>query len=138
VCVARHSQGLDLARAIEAAPQSIQAQMINGHFRSFALRCQSCQHAACVAACDDGAMRRDPVTGVVSIDQDRCTGCWACIAVCPSGALLQNENTGKALKCDLCDAFDGPACVDACPTSALRFEEVDDLEETVGARAVRG
>lgn len=44
-----------------------------------------------------------------------------CLAVCPIGCI----KTGKvAVKCDLCQGEDMPACVKNCPNRALVYLEV--------------
>lgn len=37
--------------------------------------CQQCQDAPCVRVCPTGAAHRDPNTGIVTMDPDRCVGC---------------------------------------------------------------
>ncbi|MEW6265777.1 MAG: FAD-dependent oxidoreductase [Thermodesulfobacteriota bacterium] len=37
--------------------------------------CQHCSDPGCVAACPEAAIAKDPETGVVRIDRDKCTGC---------------------------------------------------------------
>jgi len=45
------------------------------------------------------------------------------------------------LKCDLCEERQatgkGPACVDACPTKALRYVEVEDEARDKRRRVIR-
>ncbi|HZW84213.1 MAG TPA: 4Fe-4S dicluster domain-containing protein [Candidatus Deferrimicrobium sp.] len=92
---------------------------------SFALQCRHCEEAPCTKACITGAMQKDPITGVVSNEEDRCVGCWTCILACPFGAIARDEQGRKvASKCDLCSDNDyAPACVKHCPNAALVYEE---------------
>jgi Fe-S-cluster-containing dehydrogenase component len=46
----------------------------------------------------------------------------SCVFACPFGATFLDQQTGKVLKCDLCDG--DPTCVKVCPTGALSFEEI--------------
>lgn len=90
---------------------------------SFALQCRHCDDAPCVAACISGAMTRDPETGAIKHDADKCIGCWSCVMVCPFGAIQINLDKGKvSSKCDLCGGDKMPACVAHCPNEALIYE----------------
>ena len=90
---------------------------------SFALQCRHCDDAPCVAACISGAMTRDPETGAIKHDPDKCIGCWSCVMVCPFGAIQINLDKGKvSSKCDLCGGDKVPACVAHCPNEALVYE----------------
>lgn len=89
--------------------------------------CQQCERPACLRACPvyPKAISKDPVTGVVSIDENRCTGCGECALSCPYGAIGYNAEQHHAVKCDLCAerrAKDlGPACAFVCPTRAISY-----------------
>ncbi|MDK2822255.1 MAG: anaerobic carbon-monoxide dehydrogenase iron sulfur subunit [Clostridia bacterium] len=92
---------------------------------SFALQCRHCDDAPCTKACIVGAMQKDPETGIVTNEEDRCVGCWTCILVCPYGAIQRDERGHKvASKCDLCSENGKvPACVEHCPNRALEYGE---------------
>ena len=96
-----------------------------GHV-SFALQCRHCADARCLEACMTGAMHRDPESGVVLCDTDKCVGCWMCIMVCPVGAVARGADQQVASKCDLCLGEEMPACVANCPNEAIVLEEDDD------------
>jgi carbon-monoxide dehydrogenase iron sulfur subunit len=91
---------------------------------SFAIQCRHCEDAACVAACLAGAMTKDPKTGAVQHNKDKCMGCWTCVMVCPYGALKMDKENRVVAKCDLCQELKEPACVANCPQQALVFREV--------------
>jgi carbon-monoxide dehydrogenase iron sulfur subunit len=55
----------------------------------------------------------------VTIDDERCTGCFACIDACPFGAVLTRDS--KAVKCDLCEGAAELSCVLACKCGALVY-----------------
>jgi carbon-monoxide dehydrogenase iron sulfur subunit len=46
----------------------------------------------------------------------------SCVFACPFGATFVDQDSGRVLKCDLCDG--DPTCVKVCPTGALTFEEL--------------
>ena len=63
--------------------------------------------------------------------QDLCVGCQYCIAACPYRVRFIHPVTKTADKCDFCrktnlQAGKLPACVEACPTKALTFGNLDD------------
>ncbi|MFC2040454.1 4Fe-4S dicluster domain-containing protein [Chloroflexota bacterium] len=95
------------------------------------IRCQHCTDAPCVEACLTGALSRDPVTGMVSLDEDRCMGCWTCVLTCRWGAVSQDKDKKRTVRCDLCHGEETPVCVAICPNEALVYVEVDDAETAV-------
>lgn len=101
--------------------------------------CAHCEDAPCAKVCSQGAFeRRDE--GLLYIVPDKCNGCMECVSKCPLGVLYANENLKIAQKCAGCahlldDGWVEPRCVDACPTSALKFgDEEDFAEELKGAQ----
>lgn len=88
--------------------------------------CRQCQEPACLAACMTGCITRDPLTGIVSHDRDRCAGCWMCVMVCPYGAINRDLVNQVAIKCDRCRGRGTPACVQVCPTGALVYALRED------------
>ena len=69
------------------------------------------------------------------VDQEKCVGCWMCVMVCPFGVIRPSLLPGKkekvAVRCDLCQDRETPACVEACPTGALFFGEIEDFKKAV-------
>lgn len=81
------------------------------------------------------AIRDDIAPGLKIVDPTRCIGCGMCAMSCPYYVIrfyrdaAAPERPGVAVKCDGCHervaAGDVPACVAACKTGALAFEEVN-------------
>jgi carbon-monoxide dehydrogenase iron sulfur subunit len=73
-----------------------------------------------------GAMTKDPITGRVSHDRDRCASCHMCLMSCRYGVLKVDGATRQIIqKCDCCGDRDMPRCVQECPTGALEYKEVE-------------
>lgn len=110
------------------------------------LLCNHCEDAPCIAACPSGAISRR-ADGIVLIDQDVCCGTRACVIACPYGAIhyyhrpdplqtpfersrVAHHQAGTAKKCTFCapriDRGLQPACVEACPTGARIFGDIED------------
>ena len=90
-----------------------------------ALRCEQCMEPLCAFACKSGALRRDPVTGRVMLDDARCVGCYMCLMVCPFG-IRPDPARDRVVRCDVCEGRATPACVEACPTGALSADTPPD------------
>lgn len=79
--------------------------------------CHQCDPAACLAVCPLDAIVRDPASGAVTVNEEKCIGCGLCLQACPYENIVLYMERGKALKCDLC--LGQPACVAACPDLAI-------------------
>ena len=95
----------------------------NWHFLNW--RCMHCKNPACLEACPVKAIVKTE-EGAVVIKNERCIGCKYCISACPFDVPQYNPQLEKVSKCHMC--FDRipekePACVQACPTDALVFNE---------------
>jgi carbon-monoxide dehydrogenase iron sulfur subunit len=99
---------------------------------SFSVRCQHCDDSPCVYACLTGALSRDPETGLVNVDKEKCAGCWTCVLVCPFGAIKRDTDRGKIAKCDACISEKVPVCVANCPNEALVCFEANKGQESRG------
>ena len=124
-CQLQHAQSKDLIKAFrEGTPRPLPRLRVEGREPiSFSVCCQQCDEAPCVYACLTGALTRDPVSGVIKVDEGRCVGCWTCLLVCTFGAIRQDTKQKKMLKCDLCQGERIPACVANCPNEALVYLE---------------
>ncbi|MCC5025561.1 MAG: dimethyl sulfoxide reductase anchor subunit [Candidatus Synoicihabitans palmerolidicus] len=90
--------------------------------------CHHCADPGCLNGCPVLASEKDPVTGIVRHLDDQCIGCSYCILKCPYDVHKYNERLGIVRKCDMCHdrlaEEEAPACVQACPTQALKIVKV--------------
>jgi carbon-monoxide dehydrogenase iron sulfur subunit len=124
-CAVQHSASRDIFKAFtRESPPPVPRIRVQENGRMFvAVQCLHCPEPPCVYACLSGAMQQDPLTGAVTVDADRCIGCWTCILVCPYGAIRRDLPRHIIAKCDLCPHLEVPACVANCPNEALVFAE---------------
>lgn len=127
-CQQAHSQSKDLVKAFKReTPRPLpRVRMEEKDHMSFSVRCLHCDDAPCVYSCLTGALSKDPETGVVDVDTERCIGCWTCIVACPYGAIKRDTERHTMVKCDLCAGEEAPACVVNCPNEALAFADVGE------------
>ncbi|MCL1076421.1 formate-dependent uric acid utilization protein AegA [Shewanella dokdonensis] len=123
-CVLSHNDGR-YPDTVESFQPRI--KVVRGGSRISAAVCRHCEDAPCANACPVRAITRQD--GSIQLQQDKCIGCKSCVLACPFGAInmIYEDATGAegkayAHKCDLCHTREqGPACVQACPTKALRL-----------------
>ena len=120
-CRVEHSQSKDLIKAFKTeSPRPLPRVRVERNVEvSFPIQCRHCTEPWCVYSCLTGALQKDPVTGMVSVDMEKCIGCWTCKVACPYGALSRDLNSKTVIKCDLCPGREIPACVINCPNEAL-------------------
>ena len=120
-CQTEHSRSRDIIKAFKREdPRPLTRIRVerNGEV-CFSIQCRHCAEPWCVYSCLTGAMRKDPASGVVTVDSEKCAACWTCIVACPCGALVKDTNNKIIAKCDLCGGLDMPVCVANCPNEAL-------------------
>lgn len=97
------------------------------------LTCFHCAEPSCIPACPDGLLIKRAEDGIVVIHApERCTGCQRCAEVCPYHApKMVMDSKINIVKCNLCldrlSQGKAPACVAACPTSALESSPMEEL-----------
>lgn len=127
----------------------------NLQFGYIPVACQHCENPACVKVCPVGATYKDPETGVVRQDYDKCIGCRMCLAACPytgvrsfnweepayyadfalgdADAAKHEKHTVE--KCIFCTQRvargEQPACVADCIGRARHFGDLDDPNSEV-------
>lgn len=79
--------------------------------------CRQCADPQCAAVCPAGALAKDPETGVVAWDGDKCVNCLLCTVGCAYGGIAYEPVSAHVTKCDMCAG--APACVAACDRHAL-------------------
>ncbi|HEV2393671.1 MAG TPA: DmsC/YnfH family molybdoenzyme membrane anchor subunit [Verrucomicrobiae bacterium] len=87
--------------------------------------CHHCVEPACLEGCPVMAYDKDPVTGIVRHLSDQCIGCSYCVMKCPYEVPKFSAKRGIVRKCDMCHdrlaVGEAPACVQACPSEAIRI-----------------
>lgn len=90
--------------------------------------CHHCEDPACLNGCPVAAYEKDPENGIVRHLDDQCIGCSYCILKCPYDVPKYSKKRGIVRKCDMCHQRlaegEAPACVQACPTEAIRIIKV--------------
>lgn len=121
-CAFANSGESDMAKALKGVQIHPRITIEDGRDIHFAVNCRHCEEPLCVKSCITGALSVSD--GLVTIDQNKCVGCYTCILVCPYGALMPAPD-GVVQKCELCtkNACGEPACVTGCPNRAIVYEE---------------
>jgi len=102
--------------------------------------CMHCVDPACVSVCPVTALHKDPVTGAVTYDKQKCIGCRYCQVACPFDIpkFEWAYNSPRIVKCQLCHhryASGGyAACCEFCPSGASLFGKVADLRQEAERR----
>ena len=92
--------------------------------------CFQCSEATCVKMATDGEVYRRP-DGIVIIDPEKAKGKREIVATCPHRVISWNDAQDVAQKCTFCvhlleKGAKEPRCVEACPSGALLFGDLDD------------
>jgi len=99
------------------------------------LPCLHCGDAPCITASPKDAVQRRS-DGIVLIDPEKALGKKEIVNTCPHRVIYWNEEKNIPQKCTFCaHLLDGglkePRCVEACPTGALTFGDLDDPESDI-------
>lgn len=101
--------------------------------------CMQCQDAPCMDAATDGAVyRRDD--GIVIIDPEKAKGQEGIVNACPYRVIFWNKDLELPQKCTFCahrldEGVKLPRCVEACPTGAITFGDLDDPDSDISKLA---
>lgn len=130
VCCVGHSVSKELFKALrEKKAQLPRIKITSSQEKNHPMACRHCDEPKCVDACMSSALKKDPVTGMVLYDEDKCVGCWMCVMVCPYGAVRPHKKTKLTVKCDMCAEIGEPQCAKACPVKAIVWAEEEELEK---------
>jgi formate dehydrogenase iron-sulfur subunit len=95
------------------------------------MACNHCLDPSCLTGCPTDAYVKLS-DGIVKHKAEECIGCGYCTWNCPYGVPQYNPERNIVTKCDMCHSRlkDGqmPACVAACPESAIQIEKVNVKE----------
>lgn len=129
-CVsACHSlNGLDEHEAWRDTGTLLGGQDAPGWQQTVTTACHHCEDPGCMNGCPVGAYEKNAETGIVRHLDDQCIGCSYCILKCPYDVPKYSKKRGIVRKCDMCHQRlaegEAPACVQACPTEAIRIVKV--------------
>jgi Fe-S-cluster-containing dehydrogenase component len=98
------------------------------------LTCAHCQEPGCQKAAQNGAIYHKD--GIVMIDPVKAKGQKQIVNACPYRVIEWNEELELPQKCTFCahllaQGEKEPRCVEACPTGALVFGDLDDPKSEV-------
>lgn len=95
------------------------------------MACNHCLDPACLTGCPTDAYVKLE-NGIVKQEVEECIGCGYCTWNCPYGVPQFNPERRIVTKCDMCHERlamgEMPACVAACPESAIQIEKVNIQE----------
>jgi Fe-S-cluster-containing dehydrogenase component len=97
--------------------------------------CMQCENAGCIKAAKNNAVYRRP-DGIVIIDPVKAKGQKQIVDGCPYRVIEWNEAQQVPQKCIMCAHMldkgeKVPRCVEACPTGALVFGDLDDPKSDI-------
>lgn len=140
-CVMAHNNQQHVLTVAQFLPR---IRVVKESGRANAVTCRHCESAPCANSCPNGAISR--LGESIQVNQQKCIGCKSCVVACPFGAMQvvttpHDSGSGvkaSAHKCDLCYGRDsGPACVESCPSQALRFMNDQALSSLAKTRRLR-
>ncbi|WP_353568168.1 DmsC/YnfH family molybdoenzyme membrane anchor subunit [Haloferula sargassicola] len=139
VSACHNLNGLDDHEAWRDTGTLVGGNVAPGWQQTVTTACHHCEDPGCLNGCPVGAYEKDRSTGIVRHLDDQCIGCSYCILKCPYDVPKYSKKRGIVRKCDMCHQRlaegEAPACVQACPTEAIRIVKVASSREPVAGVA---
>ncbi len=93
--------------------------------------CNQCETPYCALSCPTEALVKNPETGVVNLNYEKCIGCKMCVTSCPFGMIYITPRETLPQKCDYCNSINHePWCAELCPTGAISYLSEDQLGQS--------
>jgi Fe-S-cluster-containing dehydrogenase component len=95
--------------------------------------CMHCDQPTCAEVCPADAIKRTPDGVVQTARKPHCVACNNCVLACPFGVPKMQTAANLMMKCDMCYDRSSvglkPMCASVCPSQALFFGTVEEIEE---------
>ncbi len=96
--------------------------------------CMHCKDPICARVCPADAIKQTPDGVTQSALKPRCIGCSNCVLACPFGVPRYYAELDQMMKCDYCydrtSVGKRPMCATVCPSQALAFTTLEEIERT--------
>jgi len=96
--------------------------------------CMHCKDPICARVCPADAIKQTPDGVTQSALKPRCIGCSNCVLACPFGVPNYYGGIDQMMKCDYCydrtSSGKRPMCATVCPSQALAFTTLEEIERT--------
>jgi len=102
--------------------------------------CMHCEDPICARVCPADAIKKTADGVVQSSLKPRCIGCSNCVLACPFGVPKYDGYVDQMMKCDMCydrtSVGKRPMCATVCPSQALSFTTLEEIDRTRHGTAV--
>jgi Fe-S-cluster-containing dehydrogenase component len=102
--------------------------------------CMHCEDPICAQVCPADAIKKTADGIVQSSLKPRCIGCSNCVMACPFGVPKYDGAIDQMMKCDMCydrtSVGRAPMCATVCPSGALAFKTMEEIQRTRQGRVV--
>ena len=119
-----HLERIDERDSVQTAPQV----------------CMHCKDPICARVCPADAIKQTPDGVTQSALKPRCIGCSNCVLACPFGVPNYYGAIDQMMKCDYCydrtSVGKKPMCATVCPSQALAFTTLEEIEHTRRGTAI--